>query len=244
MGPTSNAAGNTSSACLALGCYVTASLDTGSSWVAFQSQTQILCSGGFGLACTLTGGGTTFYRQANPPIPISFCLHSAACLNDAYGNASEEESASNNDNIVFANEELGNAGADFQPQNASAEGTQEAGQPADKTPIDLYRSGNSTSPRLDNVRAGREFNTGPDGKEVLYPGQTPHPNGLSTFENQGVGKNWWKLPAGSPVPDGIQFFNDYSDHWTIEPLWSMGKDEYISIAEQTLGYWIGPLPAL
>lgn len=179
-----------------------------------------------------------------PPSTVNYCPPPVGCGDE--GNSSDEGNTSNKDNLVFSNESLGNEGADFQPQNSTTEETQAAaGQPAEpNTPVDLYRGGNSKSPRLDNVRPNKEFSIGPNGEELLYPGQTPHPNGLSTFENQGVGNNWWKLPEGSPIPDGIRFFNDHGDHWTIEPLSLMGRNEYISTVEQTLEYWIGPLPAI
>ena len=237
-----------------IGCRSNIFVDNGSHLVPVTSASTApgcVSVGGFGsLACVSTGGvgGTSFIRVNLPPSTFNYCPPPVGCGGD--GNPSDGENTNNKDNIAFANESLGNAGADSEPQNISSEGAQ-AGQaaepvtdPTNTTPIDLYRSGNSTGPRLDNVRPGKEFNTGPNGEEILYPDQTPRPNGLSTFENQGVGKNWWKLPAGSPVPDGLRFFNDHGDHWTIEPLWPMGKDEYIGFVQQTLEYWIGPLPAI
>jgi len=111
------------------------------------------------------------------------------------------------------------------------------------TSIDLYRNGNSQSPRLDNVRPNKEYIVGPNGEHILYPGQEPA-NGISTFETQGEGKNWWKLPAGSPVPNGLQFRNDEPGHWALEPIYPTSLDDYKSLAQQSLQYWRGPLPPL
>jgi RHS repeat-associated protein len=126
------------------------------------------------------------------------------------------------------------------PEDEGVEAVDEAIEAGDTTPIDLFRSGRGNDPALDAVRPNHEFTPGADGSEVLYPGQTP-PNGLSTFDSiNGTGK-WWKLPAGSPIPDGLQFVNDQPGHWTIVPISSMSKDDYIALVMQTLDYWEGPI---
>jgi hypothetical protein len=108
------------------------------------------------------------------------------------------------------------------------------------TSKDLYRSGRGSDPALDNVRPGKEFTAGDDGSEILRPGQNP-PNGLSTFESiNGAGK-WWKLPAGSSIPDGLRLVNDEPGHWAWEPTSPMLRSDYIDLVMQTLGLWEGPI---
>ncbi len=132
---------------------------------------------------------------------------------------------------------------DSQPPAEHVPPPAEHPQPAGKSPVDLYRGGNAKSPRLDNVRPGKEFTPGPNGEQILYPDQNP-PNGLSTFSSQGSGKNWWELPEGSPLPEGLHFINDHDTHWALEPTRPMSVEEYINLVEQTLPFWIGPLPPI
>ena len=100
--------------------------------------------------------------------------------------------------------------------------------PCTCNPVDLFRSGNAGSPRVDNVRLGKEV-TDPSG--IIYPGQ-----GVSTFESIGGEGKWWKLPAGTELPDGLQFFNDHDAHWLIQPAHPMTVDEYKDLARQIQGW--------
>ena len=80
-----------------------------------------------------------------------------------------------------------------------------------KTPVDLYRRGNATSPRMDHVLPNKDIaiyeNNGQIWvKETLADGQTP--GGISTFSVQGMGNNWWKLDRGTSIPSELELIND------------------------------------
>ncbi|MEJ6481587.1 hypothetical protein N0Y54_09645 [Nostoc punctiforme UO1] len=65
-----------------------------------------------------------------------------------------------------------------------------------KTPIDLYRMGNATSSRIDNIRLKDIETYEEDGDILVVAGS----GGISTFAVQGAGKNWWKLDRGTDIP--------------------------------------------
>lgn len=50
--------------------------------------------------------------------------------------------------------------------------------------------------------------------------------GISTFATQGAGKNWWKLNQGTDIPTELALVNDYDNHWSWEPSYTMPIDEY------------------
>ncbi len=56
-----------------------------------------------------------------------------------------------------------------------------------KNPPDLYRMGNKSSPRVDNVRLDRDVF--PDENNTICPGG----GGISTFDQPSRPGNWWKL---------------------------------------------------
>jgi hypothetical protein len=98
-----------------------------------------------------------------------------------------------------------------------------------RTPIDLYRAGNMTSPRLDQVRIGidlpvRQLN----GQAWVDPGR----GGMSTFAAPSPfvrAKHWWRLPAGSEYDGALLFvWNDHGDHWSWEPAYTMLLSSYVA----------------
>lgn len=114
-----------------------------------------------------------------------------------------------------------------------------------ETTQDLYRSGNSTSPRYNNVRLGKECFPDPNdpdpldpnnpndlnNRTFLQPGQTPA-NGLSNTSTPQTSKGWWRLPSGSRIPQGLRYVNDHDDHWALEPTQVMSRGDYIRLAMQ------------
>ncbi|MBD2179653.1 hypothetical protein H6S82_03685 [Planktothrix sp. FACHB-1355] len=91
-----------------------------------------------------------------------------------------------------------------------------------KTPIALYRQGNANSPRMDNVRS-QDVETYEQNDRVWVVANS---GGISTFATQGAGKNWWKLDAGTDIPSELTPINDYGNHWSWEPSYTMLVDEY------------------
>lgn len=97
-----------------------------------------------------------------------------------------------------------------------------------ETPVDLFRIGNSTSPRMDHVRpqdvSAYEEN---DQSWVL-----PNSGGISTFSSQGRGRNWWKLDQGTQIPSDLTLVNDHGNHWAWEPSSIMPIEQYEAALRQ------------
>ena len=91
------------------------------------------------------------------------------------------------------------------------------------TPVDLYRSGNSSSPNLDRVRI-----TGPDRDVDAYEDSAGNTwveaNGKGVSTEDAPNPNWrgtpWRLPEKSPYPDVLVVWSDEPNHY----LWAPAKD--------------------
>lgn len=98
-----------------------------------------------------------------------------------------------------------------------------------KTPVDLYRRGNSKSPRMDNVRLEKDIATYKK-DEVIWVKETvasdSEPGGISTFSTQGKGKNWWKIDAGIEIPPELELINDRGNHYLWKPSQTMPLEQY------------------
>lgn len=96
-----------------------------------------------------------------------------------------------------------------------------------KTPLDLYRQGNATSPRMDNVRP-KDVTTYEENGQIWVTAslEGEKPSGISTFATQKLGKNWWKLDSGTDIPPELRLVNDYNDHWVWEPSETMPIESY------------------
>jgi len=110
------------------------------------------------------------------------------------------------------------------------------------TGIDLYRSGNATTPNLDKVRIPPRngaidieiYEKDLNDQKVIYVDSTS--GGISTFDaplpSQNQKVRWWKIPKGSIIPDGLQVTKDHTikhiniTHYTIRPLNDMPLTEY------------------
>lgn len=100
--------------------------------------------------------------------------------------------------------------------------------------LDLYRFGNASSPKLDNVRTF---------KDVLVVKK----NGIETVVANGNGislsstfdpkkKNTWKLSRNTPIPSGLRLVKDMrpgrDDHFMLAPTSSMPFTKYIGLLQE------------
>lgn len=99
------------------------------------------------------------------------------------------------------------------------------------TPIDLFRSGNSSSPRLDNVRiatAPPEVDTYMDAAGSAWV----KANGRGVSTSDAIDPGWlgrpWRLPAGSRISDRLRVWEDAPGHWVWEPVSDMPLTHYVA----------------
>jgi hypothetical protein len=103
-------------------------------------------------------------------------------------------------------------------------------------PQDLYRSGNSSSPRLDNVRINRGPGNSDDVKTAVMNGFVyvyPNSGGVSVFSmpNYTLNSKWWKCPAHIILPSQLILIHDSTSntgvkHFTLSPKYVMRLEEY------------------
>lgn len=97
-----------------------------------------------------------------------------------------------------------------------------------KTPVDLYRRGSTSSPRMDNVRPNKDVAVYENNNQVwvmeTIGGESP--GGISTFAKLGKGKNWWKLDSGTKIPAELELVNDHGNHWLWKPYQAMPMSKY------------------
>jgi hypothetical protein len=100
------------------------------------------------------------------------------------------------------------------------------------TTEELYRRGNTTSPRMDNVRVPADvMSFMRNGIEWV----SSRSGGVSTFASptpQGTGKIW-HLPKGTTYPDELFLVNDQADHWSWEPAHDMEMAVYRGLLAAT-----------
>jgi len=97
------------------------------------------------------------------------------------------------------------------------------------TPVDLYRSGNSTSPNLDRVRI-----TGHDPDVDTYTGAAGkivvEANGKGVSTATAPDPDWsgtpWRLPKGSPYPDTLFVWSDEPGHYLWAPAADMPLENF------------------
>ena len=99
-----------------------------------------------------------------------------------------------------------------------------------RTPIDLYRQGNATSPRMDNVRPNKDIAIYEEGEEIWVNAALG--GGISTFATLRLGKNWWKLSQGTDIPAELELINDHNDHWLWKPRYNMPIEVYKAALRQ------------
>ena len=91
--------------------------------------------------------------------------------------------------------------------------------------VDLYRGGNASSPRLDNVRDKDVTKyIGKNGK-IWVKGKQ---EGISTFSAYPKDpKNQWKIAKGTSYSSNLYIYKESGDHWLIAPAKDMPLDDYL-----------------
>ena len=113
-------------------------------------------------------------------------------------------------------------------------------------PVDLFRMGNASGPRLDKVRPQDvDFVD-----EKLANGQVVrmvHPRGgISTFDgvNPRLPGKWWRIPAGTMLPDTIRVIRDQRDPRTQITHYSLRPARYMTLLEFVGGLQVLAMKAM
>jgi Tse2 ADP-ribosyltransferase toxins len=113
-------------------------------------------------------------------------------------------------------------------------------------PVDLFRIGNASGPRLDNVRPQDVDIV----DEKLPSGQVirmVHPRGgISTFNgiNRRLPGKWWRIPAGTTLPDTIRVVRDQRDPLTQLTHHSLRPTHYMTLLKFVGGLQILAMKAV
>lgn len=115
----------------------------------------------------------------------------------------------------------------------------------DKSPRDLYRIGNASTPRMDHVRTSPPRSEEESHEVKVYPGKdgqlwVDHKSGgLSLFDapSDKPGLKWWKLPVDTPILAGLvltedlhhQATTDKRKHYTLRPAYDMSLKTYVAL---------------
>ena len=101
-----------------------------------------------------------------------------------------------------------------------------------RVPVNLYRLGNASGPRLDNIRprdvpiVEHSFGDGSTTMMVRPEG------GVSTFDaiNPNLkGDKWWMIPKDTPIPDTISVIRDRRDPKTGISHYSLRPKQFMSL---------------
>jgi hypothetical protein len=91
---------------------------------------------------------------------------------------------------------------------------------------DLFRLGNASTPKLDNVREVDVELFERNGIQMVRA----NGKGISLFTEAGIARlkgGWlWKIPHGTPMPSGVALFNNHGTHYVICPIADMTLDGY------------------
>lgn len=95
-------------------------------------------------------------------------------------------------------------------------------------PEDLFRLGNSSGPRLTNVRRPKDIDTTEFNGILMV---ISNGKGISLSTKARIEKTpmsgWvWKISKGTPVPQGLKLINDRAGHYSICPAANMPLDEF------------------
>jgi len=107
---------------------------------------------------------------------------------------------------------------------------------------DLYRLGNATSPKVHNVRPGKDIQTY-DRNGIAMVRSNGQGISLITEERlqrervRHAGSHLWKLPANFPMPPGLALMPDTQDlrpgqipdHYLLCPQSDMPLSEYVAL---------------
>lgn len=102
-------------------------------------------------------------------------------------------------------------------------------------PEDLYRIGNSSSPRMDDVRARDVSTYMQDGIEIVIA----NGRGISLYNKKGLQKSplsgWaWQINAGTSFPMGLTLTqdDDPEGHYTLVPQFNMPLSKFKGLLEE------------
>ena len=95
-------------------------------------------------------------------------------------------------------------------------------------PEDLFRLGNSTDPRLTNVRRPKDIDTMELNGILMV---VSNGKGVSLSTKERIEKTpmsgWvWKITRGTSMPQGLKLINDRKGHYSICPNMNMPLDEF------------------
>lgn len=95
-------------------------------------------------------------------------------------------------------------------------------------PEDLFRLGNSTGPRLTNVRRPKDIDTIELNGILMV---VSNGKGISLSTKERIEKTpmsgWvWKITRGTSMPNGLKLINDREGHYSICPRVNMPLDEF------------------
>lgn len=92
------------------------------------------------------------------------------------------------------------------------------------TTVDLYRCGNSVSPRMHRVRPRNDAVVHIQNGVDWVQGRK---KGVSTFSRMtGLNGTWWRLPAGTQYSDLLIVRNDHGHHFAWQPARDMRLIEF------------------
>jgi hypothetical protein len=100
-------------------------------------------------------------------------------------------------------------------------------------PEDVYRLGNSESPRLSHVRA-RDVDTMVLNEIVIV---IANGKGISVFDFEGITEapfeGWvWELTANTQLPPGLKLVQDTPHHYSVAPVTNMPVTKYKGLLEE------------
>ena len=96
---------------------------------------------------------------------------------------------------------------------------------------DLYRFGNSNSPRLDNVR-GQDVDLF-DVNEISHVRANGKGISLLTEEEAARRPGWlWKISKNTVMPPGLALHHDRPGHFSICPTTNMAVDRYKALLSE------------
>lgn len=98
--------------------------------------------------------------------------------------------------------------------------------------VDLYRGGNASTPRMDNVRVNDvTIYQGKDGTEWVKSIKSPanQAQGISTFSVSQKIKNEWKIAKNESYPSGLVVIRTHGNHYVWAPAYDMPKTEYVKL---------------
>lgn len=100
--------------------------------------------------------------------------------------------------------------------------------------LDLYRFGNAESPRFDHIRPLKDARLDEKNgvKYIIADG-----NGISVFSTfDPRKKNTWKIPKGTPLPEGIILVEDkrlgHENHYMLAPAITMRLSAFLDLLDQ------------